>query len=64
MDNDLLDQSADRGFLHFWGKSMEGGTVEGGNIGEFRGAVRVVSVPARAITCVDPSLFFHIRQTS
>ena len=61
MDNDFIDQSVDRGFLHFWGvERVEEGSLEGRNIGEYRGVVRVVSVPTGAIACGDAALFFHI----
>ena len=42
MDYDLVDQSADGGFLHFW-------DIEGVEEGSLEGGVRVVSVPAGAI---------------
>ena len=33
MDNDFLNQSADRGFLHFWGiEGVEERVLEGGTI--------------------------------
>ena len=62
MDYDLVDQSADRGFLYFWGgEGVEKCSLKGGNIREFRGGVRVVSVPAGAIGCVDAALDAAIR---
>ena len=63
MDCDLVDQSTDRGFLHFWGsEDVERCVLEGGAVMVCRGGVCVVSVPAEAIACVDAALFFHIRQ--
>ena len=38
LDNDFLNQSTDRGFLHFWGiKGAEELSLEGGNIRGFWG---------------------------
>ena len=38
MDYDLLDQSTDRGFLHFWGiEGVEEGVRGGATVGEFWG---------------------------
>ena len=42
---------------------MEKCISEGRFVGEFWGGVRVVSVPAGAIACVDACLFLHIRYT-
>ena len=39
---------------------MEKCISEGRFVGEFWGGVRVVSVPAGAIACVDACLFLHI----
>ena len=40
LDNDLVDQSTNRGFLHFWGiEGVEGYSLGGGNIGKFRGGI-------------------------
>ena len=62
MDYDLGDQSADGGFLHFWGiegwRSVAWKVRISGSFG-----VRVVLVPAGTIAWGDSSLFFHIRQT-
>ena len=41
-------------------KGMEGCGLEGGGVGELPSEVRVVSVPAGAIACVNTALFFHI----
>ena len=42
MDYDLVDQSADSGFLYFWGiESVEGCSLEGRNIGELWEGLRV-----------------------
>ena len=56
-----MNQSADRGFLYFRGiVGVEECSLEGKNIGEFRGRVSVVSVPAGAIVYLDTALFFRI----
>ena len=44
MDYDLVNRSADSGFLYFWGiESVEGCSLEGRNIGEFREGLRVAA---------------------